>query len=70
MRGRRSGALSAALARVIEDGRGCPDGPARIQARYSLDAIADAFADFHRETVRGDGRRAPDFARPSGRLTA
>lgn len=63
-------ALSAALARVLACKSGCPDGPQRIEARYSLDACADAFADFHRETVRGDGRRAPEVVRPIGRITA
>jgi hypothetical protein len=36
-------ALARALRHAIADGRGCPDGPARVAARYSLDATAARF---------------------------
>jgi Glycosyl transferases group 1 len=36
-------ALAAALAQVIADGRGCPDGPRRMAERYSLAAAAGRF---------------------------
>jgi hypothetical protein len=37
-------AIARALARIIADGRGCPDGPRRVAERYSLDAIGQRFA--------------------------
>ncbi len=37
-------AIACALAAAIADGRGCPDGPARIAERYSLDAVGRKFA--------------------------
>jgi glycosyltransferase involved in cell wall biosynthesis len=46
-------ALARALAAAIADGRGCPDGPARIAARYSLDAAGRRFADFFAAALGG-----------------
>lgn len=51
-------AIGRALQRTIADGRGCPDGPARIRAGYSLEAVAAEFTRFWREVARGDGTRA------------
>jgi glycosyltransferase involved in cell wall biosynthesis len=45
-------ALAAALGRVIADGRGCPDGPARIAARYSLEAAAAGFVRLFESAAR------------------
>ena len=36
-------AIADALGRALADGRGCPEGPARVAARYSSDAIAHRF---------------------------
>jgi glycosyltransferase involved in cell wall biosynthesis len=41
-----AGALARALAAAIGDGRGCPDGPERIRARYSLEATSARFVRF------------------------
>jgi glycosyltransferase involved in cell wall biosynthesis len=41
-------ALAAALAAVVADGRGCPDGPGRMQAQCSIDAMTARFVDFYR----------------------
>src|SRR5262249_19591459 len=40
-------ALAGALAAAIADGSGCPDGPARIAERASLDAAGRRFAAFY-----------------------
>jgi glycosyltransferase involved in cell wall biosynthesis len=40
--------LAAALWRAIADGRGCPEGPDRMAAHHSLEAMAGAFARFYR----------------------
>ena len=46
-------ALAAALAAALADGRGCPDGPARIAARYSLEAVGARFAAFFAGALLG-----------------
>jgi glycosyltransferase involved in cell wall biosynthesis len=38
--------IAAALGAILADGRGCPDGPARMAERYSLAAAARRFVDF------------------------
>ena len=53
-------ALARALAAALADGRGCPDGPARIAARYSLDAVGRRFADFFAAALGGTSARATD----------
>jgi glycosyltransferase involved in cell wall biosynthesis len=44
-------ALASALLAVTADGRGCPDGPARIARDYSLDAIMQKFVRFFEEAL-------------------
>jgi glycosyltransferase involved in cell wall biosynthesis len=44
-------ALADALAAALVSGRGCPDGPARIAARYSLDRTAAAFLRFYADAA-------------------
>jgi glycosyltransferase involved in cell wall biosynthesis len=44
-------ALAAALETVIADGRGCPEGPARIERDYSLEAITGRFVRFFEEVL-------------------
>jgi glycosyltransferase involved in cell wall biosynthesis len=44
-------ALAQALARVVADGRGCGDGPARMKALCSIDAMTSRFVDFYRSCV-------------------
>jgi glycosyltransferase involved in cell wall biosynthesis len=46
-------ALAAALALALSDGRGCPNGPARMQAECSIDAMTDRFIDFYRTCLTG-----------------
>jgi teichuronic acid biosynthesis glycosyltransferase TuaC len=43
----RPEALAAALAGVISDGGGCPEGPERMAARCSLEAMAGEFVRFY-----------------------
>ena len=38
-----AGAVAGALERVLTDGRGCPEGPARMAEAFSLEAMAQAF---------------------------
>ncbi len=45
-------ALATALRRALSDGRGCPDGPARMAERYSVAAMATRFVRFY-EKVAG-----------------
>jgi glycosyltransferase involved in cell wall biosynthesis len=47
-----AGALASALGRVIADGRGCPDGPARVAERYSLAAAAARFVALYELALR------------------
>jgi glycosyltransferase involved in cell wall biosynthesis len=46
-------ALADALGRALADGGGCPDGPARMGDRHSLEAMADRFLDFYVDVIRG-----------------
>lgn len=41
-------ALARTAAAALTDGRGCPEGPARMAARYSLDAMTESFVRFYR----------------------
>jgi glycosyltransferase involved in cell wall biosynthesis len=45
-------ALACALKTVTADGRGCPEGPARIERDYSLDAITGRFVRFFEEVLQ------------------
>ena len=45
--------LAAALAAALADGRGCPDGPARVAERYSLAAVGARFAAFFAAALAG-----------------
>jgi teichuronic acid biosynthesis glycosyltransferase TuaC len=40
--------IARALAATIADGRGCPTGPARMAARYSMEAMAGEFLAMYR----------------------
>ena len=40
-------ALADALGRAFADGRGCPEGPARMAERHSIDAMARRFLTFY-----------------------
>jgi hypothetical protein len=44
-------ALAGALRSLLADGRGCPEGPARVAARYSLAAAARRFVHFFDEAL-------------------
>ncbi len=44
-------ALAKALVTAIADGRGCPEGPARMAAHYSLSAMASRFLEFYAQTL-------------------
>ncbi len=44
-------ALAAALRGVIADGRGCPDGPARMAELHSLDRMATEFVRFYERLI-------------------
>jgi len=44
-------ALARALAAVLADGRGCPDGPARVASRYSLEATGARFLLFFQSAL-------------------
>lgn len=62
-----AGALAAALAAALADGRGCPDGPARVAARYSLEAVGARFAAFFAGALDGaTPSQAGTSERPSG----
>jgi teichuronic acid biosynthesis glycosyltransferase TuaC len=39
--------IADALGRALADGRGCPDGPARMMERHSIDAMARRFIRFY-----------------------
>jgi len=45
-------ALADALGRALADGRGCPEGPAHVAERHSIDAMARRFLQFY-ERVAG-----------------
>ena len=47
-----SSALANALKKALTDGRGCPEGPARIAERHSLAAMADRFVRFYQRASR------------------
>jgi hypothetical protein len=42
-------ALAAALGAALADGRGCPEGPARMRADHSLSAMANRFISFYQQ---------------------
>jgi teichuronic acid biosynthesis glycosyltransferase TuaC len=44
-------AISRALVWAIADGAGCPDGPARMAERHSLDAMVRRFADAYAQAL-------------------
>ncbi len=46
-------ALADAIARAISDGRGCPDGPARIRERHSMDRMIGDFVRFYEDVSDG-----------------
>lgn len=45
-------ALADALAAAISDGRGCPEGPARMAERCSIEAMAASFLEHYQGLVR------------------
>ncbi len=49
-------ALADALARALADGRGCPEGPARM-AGHSIDAMARSFLHFYERVAARSGGR-------------
>jgi teichuronic acid biosynthesis glycosyltransferase TuaC len=49
--------LGDAIAAALADGRGCPEGPARMAARYSIEAMTEAFVGFYRGVVAFDASR-------------
>lgn len=60
-------ALAAAIYRVLADGRGCPDGPARIAERYSLEATGRRFAAFYHRAL-GDHAAVASLERSPRRV--
>jgi hypothetical protein len=49
----QAGALARALTAAVADGRRCPDGPERIRARYSLEAVAGRYVRFFESALSG-----------------
>jgi glycosyltransferase involved in cell wall biosynthesis len=62
-----AGALAVALSAVFADGRGCPDGPARVQARYSLAAAAARFVGLFQSALGAARPSSPSQAGTSDR---
>ncbi|HEY2746451.1 MAG TPA: glycosyltransferase [Polyangia bacterium] len=50
------GALADALGRALDDGRGCPEGPARM-AEHSIEAMARRFLSFYERVAARSQRR-------------